>query len=290
MVQPLSVAPDLVERGLTGEVLAGDLLDRLVSMQEQTDLVRRPAATPSTGATRLEVEIPQTGVSIGELQRFLRVWLGKETRISGASIGRAMGGCSSPRGPAGPSGVTFSGSDDELPDLMQKAAESVYARTQPYRYSVYLTNAGRGEEALPIYEQAARYGATEAAWLVRGWGLTTVKEGDPRRALEALSRSRGQGAGHGAALSDDRRRGVYLGHDEAAYQAYVRAARLIGRSREVDPLLRADYARREAMEAAFMVGDVGLADQLTAELEQMGAFWLGGLGGSSSGRAGTPGP
>ncbi|WP_309628893.1 hypothetical protein [Brevundimonas sp.] len=271
VVQPLSVAPDLAERGLTGEVLAGDLLDRLVSMQEQTDSVRAPGSYAIDWGSSVEVEIPQTGVSIGELQRFLRSWLGKETRISGVVYRARDGRLFVTARTGGTSGVTFSGTDDELPDLMQKAAESVYARTQPYRFTVYLGNAGREDEALPIYRQAASYGETEEAWLVRGWGIVFLTRGEIPRALELYREVEAKAPDMGPLFQTIGDAESYLGHDEAAYQAYVRAADLIGRSREVDPLLREDYARLEAIEAAVMVGDIGLADRLTAELEQMDA-------------------
>ena len=269
VVQPLSVAPDLVERGLTGEVLAGDLLDRLVSMQEQTDSVRAPGSYAIDWGSSVEVEIPQTGVSIGELQRFLRSWLGKETRISGVVYRARDGRLFVTARTGGTSGVTFSGTDDELPDLMQKAAESVYARTQPYRYTVYLGNVGRGEEALPIYQQAGRYGETEAAWLLRGWGITMLEKGDPRGALELYRGVEAKAPDMGPLYQTIADAESFLGHDEAAYQAYLRAAALIGRSREVDPLRRDDYARQEAIQAAVMIGDLGLADRLISEMGQM---------------------
>lgn len=266
VVQPLAVAPDLVERGLTGEVMAGDLLDRLVSMQEQTDSVRAPGSYAIDWGSSVEVEIPQTGVSIGELQRFLRSWLGKETRISGVVYRARDGRLFVTARTGGTSGVTFSGMDDELPGLMQKAAESVYARTQPYRYTVYLGNVGRPDEALPIYQQAQRYGDTEAAWLTRGWGISKVVNGDPRGGLELYRQVEARAPDMGPLYQTIADAEGFLGHDEAAYQAYRRAAELIGRSREVDPLLRDDYARNQAIQAAAMVGDVGLADRLTAEV------------------------
>lgn len=269
VVQPLAVAPDLAERGLTGEVMAGDLLDRLVSMQEQTDSVRAPGSYAIDWGNSVEVQIPQTGVSIGELQRFLRSWLGKETRISGVVYRARDGRLFVTARTGGTSGVTFSGTDDELPELMQKAAESVYARTQPYRYSVYLSNSGRLDEAIPIYQRAGEYGAMEAAWLIRGWGITYSRAGDPRRALELYRQVQARAPDMGPlyqTIGDAER---FLGHDEAGYQAHLRAARLIVRSREVDPLRREAYARGQAADAAAMIGDFVEIERLRAEDESL---------------------
>src|SRR5437868_12741946 len=43
VIEPFSVPPDLAARGLTGQVVASKLLDRLVTMQQQTDSQRDPA-------------------------------------------------------------------------------------------------------------------------------------------------------------------------------------------------------------------------------------------------------
>jgi len=36
--------------------------------------------------SEIQVEIPQTGVSIGELDKYLRQWLGKRTGIGGEAV------------------------------------------------------------------------------------------------------------------------------------------------------------------------------------------------------------
>jgi tetratricopeptide (TPR) repeat protein len=47
-------------------------------------------------------------------------------------------------------GAAFSGPDADLDMLVQHAAETVYRRTQPYRYADWLLTHGREAEALPI--------------------------------------------------------------------------------------------------------------------------------------------
>ena len=262
VVQALAVPPDLAARGLTGDVMAGDLLDRLVAMQDQTDSVRAPSSYAIDWGDSTEVEIPQTGVSIGELQRYLRSWLGKETRISGVVYRMRDGQLSVTARTAGTAGVTFTGPEDELESLMQKAAESVYARTQPYRYTVYLVGADRAAEALPIYQAAARYGEPESLWLTRGWGLEKSRSGDDRGALVLYRQVEARAPDMGPlfqALADAE---GYLGHDDAAYHARVKAGRMIERSREVDPLRRADYARRQQLLVAWNLNDLGRVEEL----------------------------
>ena len=84
----------------------------------------------------IKVEIPETGVSIGELQRFLRGWLGHDTR-SAARFTAPPPALRSPPAPA-PMGATFTGAEADLDALVQKSAEHVFEITQPYRYANYL--------------------------------------------------------------------------------------------------------------------------------------------------------
>ncbi|HZW14752.1 MAG TPA: hypothetical protein VFF66_00715 [Brevundimonas sp.] len=276
VVQALAVPPDLAARGLTGDVMAGDLLDRLVAMQEQTDSVRAPGSYAIDWGDSTEVEIPQTGVSIGELQRSLRGWLGKETRISGVVYRMRDGRLAVTARTAGTAGVTFTGPEDELEDLMQKAAESVYARTQPYRYTVYLLGAGREAEALPIYQAAASYGEPESLWLTRGWGLLKSRSGDDSGALVLYRQVEARAPDMGPLFQAIADAEGALGHDEAAYHARVNAARLIERSRDVDPLRRADYARRQQILVAWNRNDLdgvqALIDSADADPSQLNTY------------------
>lgn len=267
VVQALAVPPDLAARGLTGDVMAGDLLDRLVAMQEQTDSVRAPGSYAIDWGDSTEVEIPQTGVSIGELQRSLRGWLGKETRITGVVYRMRDGQLAVTARTAGTAGVTFAGPEDELDGLMQKAAESVYARTQPYRFTVYLQNTDRKSEALPLYQAAERYGEPESLWLTRGWGLAKRRVGDYRGALVLYRQVEARAPEMGPLFQAIADAEGALGHEEAAYQARVKAGRLIERSREVDPLRRADYARGQQIQAAFNINDFGRVQALIASAD-----------------------
>ena len=81
-IAAFSVPPDLAQRGVTGQEVASQLLDGLATMQRKT-VTARPASTYANDwGGDIKVEIPETGVSIGEMNRYLREWLGSETRVS----------------------------------------------------------------------------------------------------------------------------------------------------------------------------------------------------------------
>jgi tetratricopeptide (TPR) repeat protein len=167
VVEAFSVPPDFAGQGLTGEVIASKVLDRLQAFQAQTQSNRAASSYANNWGNDIKVQIPNTGVSIGDVDRYLRQWLGHETHISGniyrtaprmLAVTARAGGAASP---------TFTGSDADLDKLIQQAAESVYRATQPYRYAVYLDQHGRSGEALTVYNQLIATGPS----LERGWAL-----------------------------------------------------------------------------------------------------------------------
>ena len=177
-IAPFSVPPDLAARGLTGEVVAARVLDRVSEFQNQT-VSARPASTYGENwGDDIKVEIPETGVSLGELNRYLRQWLGHETRITGDVVRTAAGVSVTAR--AGPEpGGSFAGSETDMDALIGKAAEAVYGATQPYRYAVYLGSHGRPDEALAKFEWLTRHGSLEdQAWAYGGWSGILLQRGD----------------------------------------------------------------------------------------------------------------
>src|SRR5580704_14358635 len=137
VIEAFSVPPDMSAKGLTGEVIAAKLLDRLSSLQAQTNSNRAPSSYANNWGSDIKVQIPDTGVSIGELNRYLRNWLGHETRISG-EIYRTDSGIAVTARAGNNTSPTFQGKEGDLDKLIQQAAEAVYRSTQPYRYAVYL--------------------------------------------------------------------------------------------------------------------------------------------------------
>jgi tetratricopeptide (TPR) repeat protein len=180
------VPPDLAQRGLTGQVVASRILDRLSELQEQT-VTGRPASTYANDwGDEIKMEIPETGVSIGELNRYLREWLGHETRVTGEVVRTASGLQLTAR--AGEeAGSTIPGAEADIDALIAQSAEALYRRTQPYRYAVYLASKGRREEAIAAYAALAQSGAPEdRAWAYAGWASLLQEEG---RHYDAISKA-----------------------------------------------------------------------------------------------------
>ena len=196
VIEAFSVPPDLATRGLNGEVVASQLLDKLTRMQAETNSIRPASTYRNNWGDDVKVEIPDTGISISELNRYLRRWLGHETHITG-EIYRVPEGITVTARTSG-AGTTFTGKETDLDTLLQKAAEEIYAETQPYRYAAFLNEMGRNAEAMAaLTKLTAEATPAERAWALsllgdlyrfynrNGEALVTLREGvaaDPTNA------------------------------------------------------------------------------------------------------------
>lgn len=187
VVEAFSVPPDLTSRGLTGEVVAAKLLDRLSALQAATSSNRAPSSYANNWGNDLKLQIPDTGISIGEFNRTLHAWLGHQTRISGEIYHVPAGIAVTARAGSDASPV-FAGVEADFDTLLQKAAESVYRATQPYRYAVYLTNVNRIPESAAAYNALIANGSPQdRAWAYVGLANLDTNAGDMPHALGALN-------------------------------------------------------------------------------------------------------
>jgi tetratricopeptide (TPR) repeat protein len=185
VIEAFSVPPDFAARGLNGDVVASQLLDKISRMQVQANSIRPAGSFRSNWGDDIKVEIPDTGISIGELNRYLRHWFGHETHITGEIFRTASTISVTAR--AADAGTTFTGKDGDLDGLLQKAAESIYAQTQPYRYAAYLNSMGRNAEAMDVLQRLAATAApAERAWALSLLGGLYTFYNRPGQALETL--------------------------------------------------------------------------------------------------------
>jgi len=147
VVEPFAVPPDLAERGLAGPVVATHVLDRLATLQAETESVRAPSTYANDWGGDIAVEIPSTGVSLGELRRYLRQWLGNQTRLSGEVVRLTDGRLAVITRVGSKPSTRVEGTEAELDSLLQQGAEAIYAETQPYRHALWLSRQGADDFA-----------------------------------------------------------------------------------------------------------------------------------------------
>jgi tetratricopeptide (TPR) repeat protein len=189
VIDSFAVPPDLVARGLSGQVVAAKLSDRVATLQAQTTSPR-PARSYANGLSEgLKLEIPETGVSLSELDRFLREKLGHDLHIGGEMMQTEKGVSLTAR--AGSTGsVTVTGAEFEIDSLVEKLAEKIYCITQPYRCSIWLLSHGRNDEGVAVLKTLATNGPdSERAWAYNGWGVNTTFFQGETEGLKLLRRA-----------------------------------------------------------------------------------------------------
>ena len=268
VIEAFDVPADFIQRGLTGKVVASQLLDRLQAMQAAT-VSSRPAATYANNwGDDIAVQIPETGISVTEFNRYLHRWLGRQTIITG-DLYRTPTGISVTTRVAAANAV-YAGNEVDLGKLLQKSAEAIYAQTQPYRFAEFLLAHGRAPEALRILSDLALNGPdTEKGWANAQLGeLALNMRGDMKAARAHLEKSLGFGNG------SDILAYVYLinlevwsGHDETA----LKNSRLIDAKAQIKtPDVTEGYFEGNRLIAnGYLAGQLGDFQRSASELSHL---------------------
>jgi tetratricopeptide (TPR) repeat protein len=236
VIESFSVPPDMAARGLTGQVVAAQLQDRLVAMQNATNSARPAASYSSNWGKDIKVEIPNTGVSIGEAYRYLAGWLGNETHISG-EVYRAGGGIAVTARAGGDGGSTVRGADTDLDKLLQQVAEKIYLHTQPYRYAIYINALGpsRQAESRAVLQGLAVSGSPrDRAWAYIGLGNLDKVANQPSRSIDDFHQVLALAPNFALAYINLDQDESTVGHDEASLAAAREAVRLLQGNADVE--------------------------------------------------------
>lgn len=188
VVEEFTAPPALASRGLSGNVIAAGLQDGLTTIQGavRTTALRRAIDNAWTGD--IAVQLPQAGVSVGELDRILRRGLGRETYIGGSLVqNKDQTVTLTVRGTAIPP-KSFSGSEEDLPRLSSTAAEYVYGASEPRLFANYLYQKKRYPEGEQFVTAAFAKASEETApELLMYWGLMLSQQ---QRVAEARNKLR----------------------------------------------------------------------------------------------------
>ena len=228
VVDPFTTPPSLAEDGITGEAAATRLLDRLRDLETRSVTQRDQDSFANSWGGDLKVDIPKAGVSLDQVQRYLRATLGRETHITGEIAQTTSGLTVTVRAGNAP-GVSFSGPATDLDRLIALAADDLYRRTQPYRWGISLYDSGRYAEAEATFRQQFALGsARDRAWGYVGLGVTLSYEGRIREGIAQLRSAIALDPENGLAHFNMNTMNQRLGRDGEAYKARLIAIPLFG--------------------------------------------------------------
>jgi tetratricopeptide (TPR) repeat protein len=155
VVDAFTVPPDFEKSGITGDVVAGDITSKVTSIRK-TAMDISYSISRDVSADRyndIKVEIPETGVSISEVWRTLRRWLGHERHLTGNVRQLGGGRIALTTSLDGGAAMTETGAASDLPAIEQRAAEDVFGTFDPVNHINYLDFEGRPREALTAAER-----------------------------------------------------------------------------------------------------------------------------------------
>ncbi|HEY3778055.1 MAG TPA: hypothetical protein VGL35_08345 [Rhizomicrobium sp.] len=178
VVDAFTVPPDFEQRGLGGDVVAGDITGRLAAIR-QTAMENSYSVSSDVSqghANDIKVEIPDTGISIAEAWRYLRRWLGSERHLAGSLREDRDEKLALTASLDGGTTLAATGAPADLPRLEQQLAENIFGAFDPVNHINYLSAMGRHRAA---YEAATRYVPVAKSVLQRSdsyglWSYTTA--------------------------------------------------------------------------------------------------------------------
>ncbi|MGD0189982.1 MAG: hypothetical protein ABSD74_04495 [Rhizomicrobium sp.] len=154
VVDSFAVPPGYAQAGITGSVVADDMTQKIAAIRDfANDNSLAYSKDVREAGEDVKVEIPETGISISEVWRYLRLWLGSERHLNGNLRALSDGRLALTVSLGGSDAFTFAGKPGDLDSLEQKAAERIFETVEPVNYVIYLGAKGRNAETL---EWAAR--------------------------------------------------------------------------------------------------------------------------------------
>jgi tetratricopeptide (TPR) repeat protein len=190
VVEPFRIPSTLNAHGIDGAIVAGGLLDELGRLQDATRSTSAARGLTGAWSGNIKLDVPETGISLGEISRLLRERFGHDVRIDGDLVGTPAGGLSLTVRGNGVSPKTFDGSAADLRKLTVAAAEYVYSKSQPARWASYLNTHGRYEESIAFCKSAVGSAEpSDRATLLTRWAVALENSGGSVRESLGLERA-----------------------------------------------------------------------------------------------------
>jgi tetratricopeptide (TPR) repeat protein len=190
IVDPFDAPPALAGSGLSGKVAAGALLDQLTRMQVATQSSATKRGLANSWSGDIKVEVPETGLSLGDIDRLLKSRFGHDLHVGGDLVQTQSGGLELTVRGDGVLPRTFSGNASDLHKLTTEAGEYVYGQTQPALFAVYLLRNGRNAEVIGFCKEAVLSAAPdERPYILNAWAGALANDGRPLGESLALERA-----------------------------------------------------------------------------------------------------
>jgi tetratricopeptide (TPR) repeat protein len=180
IVQQIPAPPSFVARGVTPTVLGNAVLDGFSRLRDAARSNMSGHTLVSGWANEIQLEVPETGISVGEISRLLRERLGHDTRVGGDLVANADGTVTLTIRGDGFAARSFTGPADDWPKLITQATEYAYGEVEPALYAMYLSRSRRYQQAIDFSRTAVLSApARDLPYLYNAWAVALSSVGAP---------------------------------------------------------------------------------------------------------------
>ena len=188
VIDSFDAPPPLAVNGLSGKVVAAGLLDVLTRIQAANRSGVEQRALSNAWTNEISIEVPETGISIGQIQRILKTRFGHDQHIDGDLVQSETGGLVLTVRGTGVLPKSFVDETRNLEKLLTRAGEYVYGQSQPGLWTAYLSNNDRDEDAIRFAQSAyITSDLSERPYILNYWANAISDRGGEEATREALS-------------------------------------------------------------------------------------------------------
>jgi len=188
VIDPFDIAPSIAGQVPSGKIVAAGLLDVLTRIQAATRTSAERRALSNAWTNEIAINVPETGISIGQLEQALKTRFGHDQHIEGDLVKTKAGGLALTVRGTRILPKTFTSDAGDLDKLLTEAGEYVYGQSQPGLWTAFLSNNNRDDDAIRF--AAASYttvDATERPYVLNYWANAITDKGGDGAMRESLS-------------------------------------------------------------------------------------------------------
>ncbi len=187
VIDAFDIAPNVAAQVPSGKIVAAGLLDVLTRIQAATRSGAEHRSLSSAWTNDIAIDVPETGISIGQLERTMKARFGHDQHIDGDLAQSEGGGLALTVRGTGILPKTFIGEARHLDKLLTQAGEYAYGQSQPGLFAAYLANNDRNDEAIRFSQTAyARADSSERPYVLNYWANAIAGRGADGAMREAL--------------------------------------------------------------------------------------------------------
>jgi tetratricopeptide (TPR) repeat protein len=187
VIDPFEVAPNIADHVPSGKIIAAGLLDVLTRIQAATRTSAERRALSNAWTNEIAINVPETGISIGQLERALKTRFGHDQHIDGDLVTTKAGGLALTVRGTRIIPKTFTDEKGDLDKLLTEAGEYAYGQSQPGLWTAYLSNNNRDDDAIRFAQEAyTTVDASERPYVLNYWANAILDKGGDGAMREAL--------------------------------------------------------------------------------------------------------